>query len=280
MGEKLLVSTDWLVTHLSEPSLVLLDASWYMPTDQRDPEAEFQARHIPGAQFFDIDDIADKATDLPHMVPSEAEFAAAMSVRGIRNTDQVVIYDTAGLLSAPRVWWTFRLFGHERVAILDGGMPKWEREGRPLTANLTNRPTSSFNATLNPDLLADMNVIAQASKSGTAQIADGRGAPRFRGEAPEPRSGLAKGRIPGSINVFFADLITSDGTLKDAAAIKNLFEDAGIDLSRPVITSCGSGITAAVLSLGLAIIGHRDHALYDGSFAEWGQPGMGAIETG
>ena len=280
MGEKLLVSTDWLADHLDDPSVALFDTSWYLPTDNRIPEAEFQARHIPGAQFFDIDAIADKATDLPHMVPSEAEFAAAMSEMGVRNTDQVVVYDTAGLLAAPRVWWTFRLFGHENVAVLDGGMPKWEREGRPVTDQADKRPASTYQATLNTKLLADIATVRQAAASGTAQVADGRGAARFRGEAPEPREGLAQGRIPGSFNVFYANLIAADGTVKDAAAIKQLFVEAGIDLDRPVITSCGSGITAAVLSLGLEIIGHPNHALYDGSFAEWGQPGKGEVATG
>lgn len=280
MGEKLLVTTDWLADHLNDTSVVPLDASWYLPHDNRNPEAEFKARHIPGAQFFDIDEIADKSTDLPHMVPGEAEFASAMSEMGIRNTDQVVVYDTAGLLAAPRVWWIFRLFGHQNVAVLDGGMPKWEREGRPLTDTSPTRPASSFEAKLNSNLLVDMVAVNEASRTGTSQVADARGAARFRGDAPEPRDGLAQGRIPNSSNVFFADFANADGTVKTPTQLEKLFEDAGIDLDQPVITSCGSGITAAVLNFGLELIGHQNHALYDGSFAEWGQPGKGEIETG
>ncbi len=276
----LLVDTGWLDRHLGDPGLTVLDASWYLPQDRRDPKAEFTGAHIPGARYFDIDAIADPDTDLPHMVPTPEAFAEAVSKMGISTGDQVVVYDTAGLMAAPRVWWTFRLFGHDRVAVLDGGFPKWQREGRGVETGITPCPPGRFAAGFRPGLCADMAAVTAASRTGDPQIADARGPARFRGEAPEPREGLAQGRIPGSRNVFFADLVRSDGTVTDAAEIRRLFADAGIDLSRPVITSCGSGITAAVLSFGLELIGHRAHALYDGSFAEWGQPGKGGIETG
>ncbi len=265
----LLVSTKWVAERLTDPGLRILDASWYLPQMNRDAAAEFDAGHLPGAQFFDIDAIAEPDTDLPHMVPPTALFAAQMRHMGIGNDSQVVIYDGAGILSAPRVWWLFRYFGHSKVTVMDGGLPKWVAEGHPI-----NRKTASFrpqNYVPHPDpgLLRSANEVADALESET-QIIEARAANRYRGEVDEPRAGLRRGRIPGSLNVPFSDLVTDQGQMRPASELKAIFGAVGVDMDRPAITTCGSGITAAVLSLALEIIGHQQHALYDGSWAEWG----------
>lgn len=277
---KTLVSTEWLAAHLDDPGLRILDASWHMPAAGRDARAEHDAAHIAGARFFDIDAVADPDTELPHMAPPPEAFARAVAALGIGDGDQVVIYDDAATRSAARAWWTFRLMGHDRVAVLDGGLAKWRAEGRALTDAAPAARAAQLNARLRPDLVRDARQVAEASAQGSAQIIDARAGDRFRGEAPEPRPGLTSGHMPGAKNLPFGQLYTPDGTMKDASALRAAFTSAGVDLSRPAITSCGSGITAASLSLALERLGHRNHALYDGSWAEWGALTDAKIATG
>jgi thiosulfate/3-mercaptopyruvate sulfurtransferase len=265
-----LVSTAWLDAHLKDPDLRVLDASWYLPDAGRDPRGEYEAAHIPGARFFDIDEIADQRSALPHMAPPPEKFISRMRAMGVGDGHQVVVYDSAGILSAPRVWWTFRLMGKTDVAVLDGGFPKWRAEGRAIEDMPPIPRDRHMTVQRQAGLVKDVTQVAHASKLGEAEIIDARSAARFRGEAAEPRPGLRGGHIPGSKNVPFALLLNPDGTMKDEFALRAAFAEAGVDLSKPAITTCGSGITAAVLSLALERIGHRDHALYDGSWAEWG----------
>jgi thiosulfate/3-mercaptopyruvate sulfurtransferase len=277
---KTLVSTDWLAGKLDDPDLRVLDGSWYMPATGRDPKAEHAAAHIPGARFFDIDEISDQRSPLPHMAPTPEKFASRMRAIGVGDGHQVVVYDGAGLFSAARVWWLFRLMGKTDVAVLDGGLPKWRAEGRPLD----NRPAPirDRHMTVNPRpaLVRDVTEVAAAAKLDTHEILDARSAPRFRGEAPEPRPGLRSGHIPGSKNLPYTALLNADGTMKSVQALRSAFQEAGVDLAKPAITTCGSGVTAAVISLALERVGHRDHALYDGSWAEWGMYGDLTVATG
>jgi thiosulfate/3-mercaptopyruvate sulfurtransferase len=267
---KTLVSTDWLAAHLKDPHLRILDASWYMPADGRDARAEYQAAHIPRARFFDIDATSDPSSNLPHMAPTSDRFAAAAGGLGIGDADQVVVYDGAGLFSAARVWWLFRLMGKTDVAVLDGGLPKWKAEHRPVEKGSSISRPAHLGARLQPELVMDVTQVAQASKLSTHVIVDARAPERFRGEVKEPRPGLRSGHIPGARNVFFRELLRGDGTMKPPAMLREVFESAGVDLSRPAITSCGSGVTAAILNLAFERIGKTDHALYDGSWTEWG----------
>lgn len=267
---KTLVGAAWLAAHLDDPGLRILDASWHMPAAGRDARAEYAAAHIPGAQFFDIDAVADPDTDLPHMLPTPEAFARAVAALGIGDGDQVVIYDDAATRSAARAWWTFRAMGHDRVAVLDGGLGAWRAGGRALTDTAAATSEAQLTAQLRPELVRDAAQVAEASATGHAQIIDARAADRFRGDAPEPRAGLTSGHMPGARNLPFGQLYNPDGTMKDPAALRAAFAAAGVNLSRPAITSCGSGITAASLSLALERLGHRNHALYDGSWAEWG----------
>ncbi len=265
-----LVSTDWLAENLNAPDIRVLDASWHMPASGRDPRAEFAAAHIPGARFFDIDAISDDQSDLPHMAPPVEKFVSRVRALGIGDGHRIVVYDSVGLFSAPRVWWTFRLFGKSDVAVLDGGLPKWRAEGRPVESGAPTPRDRHFTARRDPALVRDVTQVAATAKLGDAQIVDARAADRFRGEAPEPRPGLRSGHIPGSKNVPHAGLVNPDGTMKGPAELRAAFEAAGVDVGRPVITTCGSGISAAILSLALERLGNREHALYDGSWAEWG----------
>ena len=267
---KTLVSTQWLARHLNDADLRVLDASWYLPDAGRDAKAEFARAHIQGARFFDIDEITDQRSSLPHMAPTPEKFVSRMRAMGVGDGHQVVVYDGAGIYSAARVWWTFRLMGKMDVAVLDGGLPKWRAEGRGIEDVLAPIRDRHLTATRQNHLVKDVTQVAHAAKLGEAVIVDARSAARFKGEVPEPRPGLRSGHIPGSLNVPFGTVLNGDGTMKSAAGLKAVFETAGVDLSRPVITSCGSGVTAAVLSLALERAGHRDHALYDGSWAEWG----------
>ncbi|MBP7240711.1 3-mercaptopyruvate sulfurtransferase [Amaricoccus sp.] len=267
---QLLVSTEWLAAHIGAPDLRVLDASWHMPDSGRDAKAEFIAGHIPRARFFDIDEISDDQSDLPHMAPPVEKFVSRMRAMGVGDGHRVVVYDSAGLFSAARVWWLFRLFGKTDVAVLDGGLPKWKAEGRPLEDGWPILRDRHFTARRNAALVRDVTQIAASAKLADTQIADARSPGRFRGDEPEPRPGLRSGHIPGARNVHYATLINPDGTMKDPAALRAAFEAGGIDVEKPVITSCGSGITAAILSLALERLGNNRHSLYDGSWAEWG----------
>ena len=277
---KTLVSTDWLAKHLRDPDLRVLDASWYLPAQNRDAKAEYDAAHIPGARFFDIDAISDQRSSLPHMAPPPEKFISRMRAMGVGDGHQVVVYDGSGIFSAARVWWTFRLMGKTDVAVLDGGFPKWQAEGREIEDMPPVIRDRHMTVSRQNQLVKDVTQVAHAAKLGEAEILDARAAPRFRGEAPEPRPGLRSGHIPGAKNVPFGDVLNPDGTMKSSAALKAVFEAAGVDLKKPAITSCGSGVTAAVLSLALERIGHRNHALYDGSWAEWGMYDDLRVATG
>ena len=267
---KTLVSTDWLAAHIADPDLRILDASWYLPDAGRDARAEYAAGHIPGARFFDIDEISDQRSALPHMAPPTEKFISRMRAMGVGDGHQVVIYDGSGLFSAARVWWTFRLMGKVDVAVLDGGFPKWQAEGRSVEDMPPVMRDRHMTVQRQAALVKDVTQVAHASKLGEAEIIDARSNPRFKGEVAEPRPGLRAGHIPGAKNVPYATLLHADGTMKSSADLKAVFQAAGVDLTKPAITSCGSGITAAVLNLALERTGHRNHALYDGSWAEWG----------
>jgi thiosulfate/3-mercaptopyruvate sulfurtransferase len=277
---KTLVSTDWLAKHLRDPDLRVLDASWYLPAMNRDAKAEYAAAHIPGARFFDIDEISDQRSALPHMAPPPEKFMSRLRAMGVGDGHQVVVYDGAGIFSAARVWWTFRLMGKTDVAVLDGGFPKWQAEGREVEDMPPVIRDRHMTVSRQNQLVKDVTQVAHAAKLGEAEILDARSAARFRGEAPEPRAGLRSGHIPGSKNIPFGEVLNPDGTMKSPAELKAVFETAGVDLKKPAITSCGSGVTAAILSLALERIGHRNHALYDGSWAEWGMYDDLRVATG
>ncbi|SMH40989.1 3-mercaptopyruvate sulfurtransferase [Maritimibacter sp. HL-12] len=277
---KTLVSTDWLAQHLDDPDLRLLDASWYLPNVDRDPKADYTEAHIRGARFFDIDDIADLRSELPHMVPPVEKFMSRMRAMGVGDGHQVVVYDSAGIFSAPRVWWLFRLMGKSDIAVLDGGLPKWLAEGRPVTNTRPLVRDRHMTVTRQNDMVKDVTQVAAASKLGDWQIVDARAADRFRGEAPEPRPGLRMGHIPGSKNVPWGELLNADQTMKSPADLAAVFTAAGIDLDKPVISTCGSGINACILDLALTRIGHPRHAVYDGAWAEWGMYNDLRIATG
>nr|PZN86078.1 MAG: 3-mercaptopyruvate sulfurtransferase [Pseudomonadota bacterium] len=277
-----LVETDWLAQHLDAPDLVVLDGSWHLPTSGRNARAEYEQEHIPGALFFDIDEISDENSSLPHMLPSTVKFASRMKKMGIGDGMRIVVYDSVGVYSAARVWWTFRAMGHEDVAVLNGGLPKWKAEGRPVTSEPPPpRSPRHFTPRLNASLVRDLEDIKRIIETGSAQIADARSPGRFAGTEPEPRPGLRSGHIPGSRNVYYARLLNPDGTLKSPEELHRIFTEAGIDPTKPVVTTCGSGVTAAILSLGLALIGQPDAGLYDGSWSDWGREDAGTpVEQG
>ena len=263
------VTTGWLAEHLRDPDLILLDGSWYLPTANRDPRAEYVAGHIPGAVFFDIDAIADLTTDLPHMLPAPADFAAMVGALGVGDGMTIVVYDEPGLQSSPRVHWTFRTMGAADVRILEGGGTKWRAEGRPVEAGEVRRPPATFTARFDATAVADLGQVRDIVADGSRQIVDARSWARFIGTAPEPRAGLRGGHMPGARSVPF-DTLVANGVLRSDAELRHIFADAGVDPARPVVTTCGSGLTAAVVALALQQIGARDVALYDGSWTEWG----------
>ncbi len=267
---KTLVSTEWLAAHLNDPDLRVIDASWHMPATGRNARAEYDAAHIPGARFFDIDEISDRRSELPHMAPPVEMFISRMRAMGVGDGHQVVIYDNSDVRSAARVWWTFRLMGKTDVAVLDGGFAKWQAEGRPVEDMPPILRDRHVTVQRQAGLIRDVTQVASASKLGDHEIIDARAPARFRGEAEEPRPGLRRGHIPGSKNLPYTRLLNEDGTMKDPDALRAEFQAAGVDLSKPAITTCGSGVTAAILSLALERIGHRAHSLYDGSWVEWG----------
>lgn len=267
---KTLVSTGWLADHLNDPDLRLIDASWHMPATGRDARAEYMDAHIPGARFFDIEAISDSRSALPHMAPPVELFISRMRAMGIGDGHQIVIYDNSDVRSAARVWWTFRLMGKTDVAVLDGGFAKWQAEGREIEDMPPMLRDRHITVQRQAGLVRDVTQVAAASKLRDHEIIDARAPERFRGEVAEPRPGLRAGHIPGARNLPFGRLFNDDGTMKDPDALRAEFQAAGVDLSKPAITSCGSGVTAAILSLALERIGHRNHSLYDGSWTEWG----------
>jgi thiosulfate/3-mercaptopyruvate sulfurtransferase len=276
-----LVSTEWLAQRLDAPDVRVVDASWYLPAMNRNAKAEYAAAHIPGAVFFDIDEISDTASPLPHMLPQPEKFSARVRKLGLGDGSRIVIYDGgAQTMGAARVWWMFRVFGHEDVSILDGGFRKWQAEGRPVE-DLPPAPRERhFTARVNQLLVRDIDRVKGALDSRREQVVDARSAPRFRGDEPEPRPGLRAGHMPGALNVPFGSLLNADGTFKPVGELKDVLAGAGIDPAKPVITSCGSGITACVVAFALHLTGHPQVAVYDGSWAEWGGRSDTAVATG
>jgi thiosulfate/3-mercaptopyruvate sulfurtransferase len=264
-----LVTTDWLAERLGGSDLVVLDGSYYLPAMKRDAAAEYRAGHIPGALRFDIDAFADHVNPLPHMIPSPQQFAQEAGALGLADTDTIVVYDGIGLFASPRVWWTLRLFGAEKVYILEGGLPKWQAEGRPLEAGDPRRAPRTFMARQPADVVASLPQVQAALARASAQVVDARPADRFRGEAPEPRPGVRPGHIPGSLNVPYTGLV-ENGRLLPPDKLKQAFAAGGVDIDKPVITSCGSGVSAATLWLALDALGREPKSLYDGSWSEWG----------
>jgi thiosulfate/3-mercaptopyruvate sulfurtransferase len=269
-----LVSTEWLAERLNDPNLIPVDGSYFLPTMKRDALAEYRAEHIPGAVFFDIEAVSDHSTELPHMLPGQTQFGDAVGALGIGDGDTIVVYDgtgpgNPGLFSAPRVWWTFRVFGAKSVYILDGGLPKWKAEGRPVVATETKRAAKKFTAEMNVGAVALLDDVCMALAESSVQVVDARSADRFAGTTPEPRPGLRSGHMPRAFNVPY-DKLLENGQLVSRDRVAAVFKEAGVDLEKPVITTCGSGVTAAVLTFALESLGKSPKGLYDGSWAEWG----------
>jgi thiosulfate/3-mercaptopyruvate sulfurtransferase len=266
-----LVTTRWLAAHLGEPGIRILDASWYLPVSGRDAPAEFIAGHIPGAGFFDLDAMSNRGTNLPHMLPSDAQFARDAGALGIGNDTFVVVYDgSVGNLSAARAWWMFRTFGHDRVAVLDGGLRKWRSEGHPIEPGAGRVAPARFTARLRQGQVRSLDEMIKNLDTGREQVLDARSPGRFAGSEPEPRAGLRSGHLPDSRNLPYTELVGPDGTLLSVEELRKRFEQSGVDLAGPVVTTCGSGTSACALLLGLHVLGHRQNALYDGSWTEWG----------
>lgn len=266
--DNLFVTTEWLAAHLSDPEIVIVDTSWYMPSFNRKPREEYLAGHIPGAVYFDIDGIADTTTKLPHMLPSPAQFGAQVSALGIGDGMTIVLYDESGLASTPRVWWEFLTMGAPAIRILEGGGPKWRAEGRPLETGPSKRPAATFTPHFHPELVRSFDQV-KATLAAHKTVVDARPAGRFAGRDPEPRPGLKSGHMPGAKSVPSTEL-TANGKLKPVAELRAIFDKAGVSLDQPIVTSCGSGVTASTLMLALKTAGAKDVAVYDGSWAEWG----------
>jgi thiosulfate/3-mercaptopyruvate sulfurtransferase len=275
-----MMSTAELAAHLGETDLVVIDASWFMPGSPRDPAAEYAERHIPGAVFFGIDDIADHSTNLPHMLASPSEFAKAVRRLGVEPNSLIVVYDSTGVWSAARVWWNFRAMGHDRVFVLDGGLAKWIAEERPVETGWREPKHGEFRAQPRPELVRNKQQVLDALEAGSEQLVDARSPTRFRGEEPEPRAGVRAGHMPGALNAHYARVIAEDGTLRHIDELQEAFESTGVDLSAPITTSCGSGISASILALALARLGRDDVAVYDGSWTEWGAASDTPVVTG
>jgi thiosulfate/3-mercaptopyruvate sulfurtransferase len=279
MSANPLISTEALATRLGELDLVVFDASWFMPGTSRDPTAEYAERHIPGAVRFDIDAVSDRSSPLPHMLAAPADFAVAMRRAGVNANSAVVFYDSEGLFSAARPWWNLRAMGHDRAFVLDGGLPRWIAEGRPLEQGWREPIHGEFKAHARPELVRDMAALRATLAEGTAQVVDARAASRFRGEVPEPRAGLRSGHMPGALNLPWNSLV-DDGALLAPEQLRAAFEAAGVDLGAPIVTTCGSGVSACILGLALARLGRLDVPVYDGSWSEWGATADAPVAVG
>lgn len=273
------IDADWLQQRLGSPGVALVDGSWYLPAQKRDAQAEYDAGHIPGAVFFDLDQVVDPNSDLPHMLPSPEDFARYVGSMGISADDTVVVYDGPGFFSAPRVWWMFRTMGMYQVYILDGGFDRWKAAGRPVTAEATRIAPCVFHARFDKERVVSLAGMRRIVESGESQIADARSPARFAGTDPEPRPGLRSGHMPGARNVP-SSALSKDGELLSVEELRSVLQDAGLDLTKPVVTSCGSGVTAAAITLALESVGHTDNRLYDGSWTEWGGQQDTPVATG